>query len=121
MNAPRSLKELVNCKFSYLTKISAPVRFESFGAAISGVRTTWPSKDTAAALISAKEVAYPALLFFGAATSARPGQMPCGLWREIGEDAVGPGAFECDEAFHHRLFAIEPAIVSGRHEHRVLT
>ena len=38
LKAPRSLKELVTCRFSYFTNTSAPVRSESFGAGSMGVR-----------------------------------------------------------------------------------
>src|SRR5579862_6651157 len=51
--APRSLNELVTCKFSYLTKISAPVSADSGGDGNSGVRSTWPAMVRRAASISA--------------------------------------------------------------------
>src|SRR6202049_2288553 len=51
--APRSLNELVTCKFSYLTKISAPVSADSGGDGNSGVRRTWPAMVRRAASISA--------------------------------------------------------------------
>ena len=41
MSAPRSLNELVTCRFSYLTNTCAPVSAESFGAGSIGVRSTW--------------------------------------------------------------------------------
>ena len=52
-HAPRSLNELVTCRFSYLTKTSAPVRAESFGAGSMGVRSTCPAMTRRAASISA--------------------------------------------------------------------
>src|ERR1700722_1462724 len=51
--APRSLKELVTCKFSYLTKTSAPVSADSGGAGSNGVRSTCPAIVRRAASISA--------------------------------------------------------------------
>src|ERR1700682_5895892 len=51
--APRSLNEVVTCKFSYLTKISAPVSADSGGDGNSGVRSTWPAMVRRAASISA--------------------------------------------------------------------
>src|SRR5580704_9465066 len=52
-HAPRSLKALVTCRFSYLTKTSAPVRAESGGAGNVGVRSTCPAITRRAASISA--------------------------------------------------------------------
>src|SRR5436305_10599809 len=40
LTAPRSLNELVTCRFSYLTHTCAPVRAERFGAGSIGVRNT---------------------------------------------------------------------------------
>src|SRR5215470_5503986 len=51
-NAPRSLNEFVTCRFSYLTKISAPVAAVRFGAGSIGVRSTCPSITRRATLIS---------------------------------------------------------------------
>ena len=42
-SAPRSLNELVTWRFSYLTKTSAPVSADSFGAGSIGVRSTAPA------------------------------------------------------------------------------
>src|SRR5262245_51912016 len=53
VSAPRSLNELVTCRFSYLTKTSAPVSAESFGAGNMGVRRTTLSMTRRAASISA--------------------------------------------------------------------
>ncbi len=38
---------------------------------------------------------------------------------EIGEDAVGPRAFECQQAFHHHRVMVEPAVLRGCLEHGV--
>src|ERR1700748_335299 len=51
--APRSLNEFVTCKFSYLTKTSAPVRADKGGAGSSGVRKTCPEIEWRAFSISA--------------------------------------------------------------------
>src|SRR5262245_27965170 len=53
LKAPRSLKELVTCRFSYLTKTSAPVSAESFGAGSIGVRSRCPAMVRRAATMSA--------------------------------------------------------------------
>src|SRR5262245_9366707 len=53
LTAPRSLKELVTWRFSYLTKTSAPVSADSFGAGSMGVRSTWPAMARRAFSISA--------------------------------------------------------------------
>src|SRR5262249_33581454 len=52
-SAPRSLNELVTWRFSYLTKTSAPVSAESFGAGSMGVRSSWPKMVRCAPKISA--------------------------------------------------------------------
>src|SRR5215468_3493665 len=52
-SAPRSLNELVTCRFSYLTCTSAPVSAESLGAGSIGVRNTTPSITRRAASTSA--------------------------------------------------------------------
>src|SRR6266404_8747052 len=41
------------------------------------------------------------------------------LRREVSEDAVGAGALERQQAFHHRPLAVDPAIAAGRRDHRV--
>ena len=56
LSAPRSLKELVTCRFSYLTNTSAPVSAESFGAGSIGVRSTAPAIVCRAALTSANRM-----------------------------------------------------------------
>src|SRR5262249_2598492 len=53
LSAPRSLNELVTCRFSYLTWTSAPVSAESFGAGSIGVRSTAPASVRRAASTSA--------------------------------------------------------------------
>src|SRR5215470_15581213 len=53
LTAPRSLNELVTCRFSYLTQICAPVSAESFGAGSIGVRRTCVPMVRRAASISA--------------------------------------------------------------------
>src|SRR5216684_415197 len=53
LSAPRSLNELVTWRFSYLTKTSAPVSAESFGAGSIGVRSTCPAIVRRAASTSA--------------------------------------------------------------------
>ena len=53
LSAPRSLNELVTWRFSYLTKMSAPVSAESLGAGSMGVRNTWPAIVRRAASMSA--------------------------------------------------------------------
>jgi len=55
-NAPRSLNEFVTCRFSYLTKTSAPVRPESFGAASIGVRSAAPASMRRAVSTSARVI-----------------------------------------------------------------
>jgi hypothetical protein len=55
-NAPRSLNEFVTCRFSYLTKTSAPVRPESFGAASIGVRSAAPASIRRAVSTSARVI-----------------------------------------------------------------
>src|SRR6188768_475575 len=52
--APRSLKELVTCKFSYLTKTWARVSADSRGAGNMGVRSTCPAMTPRAAWMSAR-------------------------------------------------------------------
>src|SRR5882672_5893199 len=42
-----------------------------------------------------------------------------GLRRKIGQDAVGAGALEGEQALHHRAFAVDPAIGAGGCNHRV--
>src|ERR1041385_6762657 len=54
VRAPRSLNELVTCRFSYLTNTSAPVSADSLGAGSIGVRSTWPAMIRRAASISAR-------------------------------------------------------------------
>src|SRR5258707_11761144 len=54
LSAPRSLNELVTCRFSYLTKTEAPVSAESRGAGSIGVRSTCPAITPRAAWISAR-------------------------------------------------------------------
>src|SRR5262245_35797402 len=61
LTAPRSLNELVTCRFSYLTNTSAPVSAESFGAGSIGVRSTWPAMVRRAASISAIVTLMPRL------------------------------------------------------------
>src|SRR5277367_4451272 len=41
------------------------------------------------------------------------------LRREVGEDAVGAGALEGEQAFHDRAVAVDPAIAGGGCDHRV--
>src|SRR5262245_8306925 len=53
LRAPRSLNELVTWRFSYLTKMSAPVSAESLGAGSMGVRSTFPAIVRRAASMSA--------------------------------------------------------------------
>src|SRR5690242_15098166 len=53
LSAPRSLNELVTCRFSYLTQTCAPVSAESFGAGSIGVRSTCDPIVRRAASISA--------------------------------------------------------------------
>ena len=48
-SAPRSLNEAVACRFSYLTKTSAPVSADSRGAGRNGVFRTTPVDQAAAA------------------------------------------------------------------------
>src|SRR3569832_1924873 len=55
-SAPRSLNELVTWRFSYLTKTSAPVSADSFGAGSMGVRSTAPAIVARAASISLMEM-----------------------------------------------------------------
>src|SRR6478736_9265680 len=38
---------------------------------------------------------------------------------EVGEDAVGAGALESQQTFHHRPLAVDPAIAGGGRYHRV--
>ncbi len=52
-SAPRSLNELVTCRFSYLTKTSAPVSADRRGAGSIGVRNTCPAITRRASWISA--------------------------------------------------------------------
>ena len=42
-SAPRSLNDEVACRFSYFTKMSAPVSFDRRGAGRNGVRRTTPA------------------------------------------------------------------------------
>src|SRR6202035_497238 len=53
LSAPRSLNELVTCRFSYLTSTLAPVSADSLGAGSIGVCSTWPAMVRRAAAISA--------------------------------------------------------------------
>src|SRR3954454_21606695 len=62
LRAPRSLNELVTCRFSYLTCTDAPVSAESFGAGSIGVRITWPAMARRAASMSANVMLIPRLL-----------------------------------------------------------
>src|SRR5215213_703374 len=57
LSAPRSLKELVTCRFSYLTKTEARVSAESRGAGSMGVRSTCPAITPRAACTSASVTA----------------------------------------------------------------
>src|SRR5260221_6493441 len=41
--------------------------------------------------------------------------------REGAEHAAGARALEGDQALHHRLLAVEPAVLRGRHDHRIFT
>ena len=52
-SAPRSLKDEVACRFSYLMKRLAPVSADSRGAGRNGVRSTTPAMRPAASRISA--------------------------------------------------------------------
>src|ERR1700741_2517372 len=73
--APRSLNELVPCRFSYLTHTCAPVSADSFGAGSIGVRNTWRPMVRRAASISASVTAIlhiPRLRAGEAEQSARP-------------------------------------------------
>ena len=47
------------------------------------------------------------------AESARNG------WREIGQDTVASGAFECQKALHHAAVPVYPSVLSGCLYHRV--
>src|SRR6201996_9186999 len=40
---------------------------------------------------------------------------------KVAEHTVRPGALEGDQAFHHRLLAIQPAVAGGSHQHRIFT
>src|SRR3954452_23066602 len=53
LTAPRSLNELVTCRFSYLTHTCAPVSAESLGAGSIGVRKTCAPMVRRAASMSA--------------------------------------------------------------------
>src|SRR5271163_4913163 len=53
------------------------------------------------------------------AQASSDAQLLRGPWREICEHPVGASALESDEALHHRLVAVEPAVVGGRHDHRI--
>ena len=46
-------------------------------------------------------------------------QQPCGILREIGQDPVAAGALEGHQAFHHRAFPVDPAVLRGPRDHRV--
>src|SRR5499427_10486679 len=85
LRAPRSLNELVTWRFSYLTKMSAPVSAESLGAGSMGVRNTWPAIVRRAASMSAMVMLMPHL--FPAAGAARFGPPP-------GGSALNHGALE---------------------------
>src|SRR5215510_13929631 len=39
--------------------------------------------------------------------------------RKITEHAGGAGSLERDQAFHHRLLAVEPAVLCARHDHGI--
>src|SRR2546422_10427328 len=71
LNAPRSLNELVTCKFSYLTCTEAPVSAESLGAASIGERAIWPVMARRAASMSANVMLIPLPLAFPAAAQRR--------------------------------------------------
>src|ERR1700760_584532 len=87
--APRSLKELVTWRFSYLTKTSAPARPDSFGAGSMGVRSTTPSITRRAASMSARVSFTKSVLF--ARDLAREWDAPC---RKRGRASSGPGPAE---------------------------
>src|SRR3954451_17335197 len=73
--APRSLNELVTCRFSYLTHTCAPVSAESFGAGSIGVRKTCAPMVRRAASMSARVTVIshiPRLRAGGAEQAARP-------------------------------------------------
>ena len=48
------------------------------------------------------------------------GQFFRDAWREIREHAVGARALEGNQAFDHRAFAVKPAVLRRRLDHRVL-
>src|SRR5262245_22312672 len=41
-------------------------------------------------------------------------------WGEISKNPVTTGALECRQAFDHGALAVEPAVLRGCHDHRVL-
>src|SRR5215467_10003768 len=57
LSAPRSLKEFVTWRFSYLTLTEAPVSADSFGAGSMGVRRRRPAMIRRAASTSASVMA----------------------------------------------------------------
>src|SRR5580658_4873034 len=89
--APRSLNELVTCRFSYLTKTSAPVSADSGGAGISGVRSTWPAMVRRAASMSASvTIAFSA--FFALALAPAFPHLPGVLEMRVHHDRFWPVA-----------------------------
>src|SRR5262249_45504947 len=74
LNAPRSLNELVTCRFSYLTCTEAPVSAESLGAASIGERATWPAMARRAASMSANVmlIRFPLALLPATRSRERP-------------------------------------------------
>ena len=86
------------------------------GAGRNGVRMTAPAIWSAAARMSAR-VGRPMRQRRWSSRPACPalsGQQFGDERREIGEDAVGAGALEGEQRFHHRLLAVDPAVARRR-------
>ena len=47
-------------------------------------------------------------------------QPACGVDRVVGQDGVGAGALERSEGFEHHRLLVQPAVLRGGLEHRVL-
>src|SRR3954462_15315097 len=123
-SAPRSLKEPVACMFSCFTNRVAPVRSERRGQGTKGVASTWPWIVAAACRTSSSVTAnsFADSLALGRSDRrrediagpplerAQPLRHPR---RVIGEDAVGAGPLEGDQALHHGALAVDPAVLGG--------
>src|SRR6266404_5947040 len=80
--------------------------------------TRWPNRSMHRCCLLGTTSRLPTLHLLCSANSPRLEAFG-GVDREIGQDAVGAGALEAEEALHHRPLAVEPAALGGGADHRI--